>query len=190
MISAALMAGGKSIRMGQDKCLIRVKGVPLWRRQLNLLLEVSTDAFVVAPARPHWLPDNLHWVPDAVQDKGPIGGLAAALAHASNNKVLVLAVDMPAMSSTFLKQLAAMASHSGGVIPQIGESYEPLCAIYPHEALPAIREQLLVRGDYSLQTLVRDLMPRGLMQSFCVPAAEAGLFRNWNFPSDCTGELD
>ncbi len=184
MISAALMAGGKSTRMGRDKCLIEVDGTPMWQRQLDLLLAISSEVFVTAPDRPDWLPDNVRWILDAVRDKGPIGGIAAALAEAVNNQVLILAVDMPAMSSGFLKKLAGMTTQESGIVPQIGEAYEPLCAIYPRAALPGVRDQLLVEEDYSLQALVRRLIQHGLMQSFRVPDAEAGLFRNLNFPSD------
>jgi molybdopterin-guanine dinucleotide biosynthesis protein A len=184
MISAALMAGGKSTRMGRDKCLIQINGIPMWQRQLDLLLAVSPEVFVTAPDRPYWLPENVRWIPDAVLDKGPIGGLAAALAQALNNQVLILAADMPAMSSAFLKKLAGMAAQDSGIVPQIGEGYEPLCAIYPREALPVVRDQLLVKRDYSLQTLIRLLIQRGLMQNFYVSDSEAGLFRNLNFPSD------
>src|ERR1700677_457322 len=102
MISAALMAGGKSARMGRDKCLIKIKGTPLWQRQLDLLLTVSPEVFVVAPGRPDWLPNHMSWIPDAVRDQGPLGGLAAVLAQAADNNVLVLAVDMPAIPGTFL----------------------------------------------------------------------------------------
>jgi molybdenum cofactor guanylyltransferase len=190
MISAALMAGGKSTRMGRDKCLIQINGIPLWQRQLDLLLAVSPEVFVVAPDRPDWLPDKVRWIPDAVRDKGPIGGLVAVLAEAADNQVLVLAVDMPTMSSAFLKKLADMAVQGSGIVPQIGEGYEPLCAIYPREALAIVKDQLFAKRDYSLQALIRLLIQRGLMQNFCVSDSEAGLFRNLNFPSDNIDGLD
>lgn len=190
MISAALMAGGKSTRMGRDKCLIKVKGIPMWQRQLELLRTVSPEVFVAASVRPGWLPDAVRWIPDAVREQGAIGGLAAALAQAAGDQVLVLAVDMPAMTSDFLKKLAGMIVRGSGIVPQMGERYEPLCAIYPREALPIARDQIFVKRDNSLQALVHRLVQQGLMHSFCVPAPETGLFRNLNFPTDCGDELD
>jgi molybdopterin-guanine dinucleotide biosynthesis protein A len=187
MMTGALMAGGKSTRMGRDKCLMNVNGVPMWQRQLELLCGLSPEVFTVAPQRPQWLPDNARWIPDAVCDEGPMGGLAAALAHATHEKVLVLAVDMPAMTGDFLKKLSDKLSGVAdrrGAVPQIGEWYEPLAAIYPREALPVVKEQLFVKKDNSLQSLLRGLVQSGWMQTFSVPASELNLFRNLNCPSD------
>ena len=90
-VSAALLAGGKSTRMGQDKCILKVDGIPMWRRQLGLLSSLSPEVVAVAPHRPEWLPQMFSWVQDAAQDEGPIGGLAAVLSQATYQNVLVLA---------------------------------------------------------------------------------------------------
>lgn len=61
-VSAALLAGGKSTRMGQDKCILKVDGIPMWRRQLGLLSSLSPEVVAVAPHRPAWLPKMFSWV--------------------------------------------------------------------------------------------------------------------------------
>jgi len=184
MITAALMAGGKSTRMGRDKCLIEVHGIPLWRRQLDLLSSFSKEVFVVAPNRPDWLPDNARWIPDIVRDEGPIGGLAAALTHATCPNVLVLAVDMPAMTSAFLEKLLTIMSPRMGIVPEIEGRYEPLSAIYSYKALRVVKDQLLVEKNNSLQSLLRRLIQNRFMQPFPITSTELGLFRNLNSPSD------
>jgi molybdopterin-guanine dinucleotide biosynthesis protein A len=190
MITAALMAGGKSTRMGCDKCHITVNGVPLWHRQVEILLALSSEVFVLTPVRPHWLPRRVEWIPDVVRDEGPIGGLAAALAHASHRNVLVLAVDMPAMTRDFLKKLSRMADRHGGIVPQIGERYEPLAAIYPRKALSVVMDQLFVKREKSLHALLDRLIENGLLRSVTVPSSEQHLFRNLNFPSDLIPNLN
>jgi molybdopterin-guanine dinucleotide biosynthesis protein A len=187
MITSALMAGGKSIRMGRDKCLIEVDGIPLWRRQLDLLSSFSKEVFVVAPNRPAWLPDNTRWIPDIVRDEGPIGGLAAALIHATCPNGLVLAVDMPAMTSAFLRKLLAIMSPRTGIVPEIEGRYEPLSAIYSYKTLRVVKDQLLVGKNNSLQSLLHRLIQNGLMQTFPITSTELGLFRNLNSPLDLEG---
>ena len=184
--SAALMAGGKSTRMGFDKCLIEVNGVPLWQRQLDLLGSLASEIFVVAPERPAWVLDNATWLKDLVQDQGPIGGLAAALAAAVNQNVIILAVDMPYMSPLFLRQMGTRIMPDSGIVPQIDAQYQPLSAIYNRETLSIIMDQL-ARGENSLQALSRVLIDRGLLRSFAVNPVERELFSNWNYPTDLTG---
>ncbi|HEY1787632.1 MAG TPA: molybdenum cofactor guanylyltransferase [Verrucomicrobiae bacterium] len=188
MITAVLMAGGKSTRMGRDKCLIDLNGAPMWQHQLELLLSLSPEVFVAAPGCPQWVPANARWIPDAVRAEGPIGGLASALTRATHRHVLVLAVDMPAMTFEFLKKLSSLADRRAGVVPQIGGQYEPLAAIYPRDALPAVEDQFLVKGDNSLQALLRRLIESGLMHSYSVPSSEHHFFRNLNVPADCLGQ--
>ncbi len=183
--SSALLAGGKSIRMGRDKCLIEVDGIPMWRRQLDLLLSISPEVFVVAPHRPEWLPQTISWTQDAVQNAGPIGGLAAALSRAAQGNILVLAVDMPAMTNAFLNKMLLMADRDGGIVPQIGGRYEPLCAIYPGNAMSVVKDRIFIKREYSLQALLNCLIRSGVMRSFPVPPSESSLFHNLNFPSDC-----
>ena len=180
------MAGGKSTRMGFDKCLIEVNGIPLWQRQLDLIRSLASEVFVVAPERPAWVPDNVTWVRDLVRDHGPIGGVAAALAAAVNQNVIILAVDMPCMSTLFLHQMGTRITPDSGIIPQIDAQYQPLSAIYNRETLSVIMDQL-ARGENSLQALSQILIDRGLLRSFAVNPAERELFSNWNYPTDLTG---
>ena len=179
------MAGGKSTRMGFDKCLIEVNGVPMWQRQLNLLGSIASEVFVVAPERPAWLPESVTWIRDLVRNQGPIGGLAAALTAAVNQNVIILAVDMPCMSPSFLHQMGTRIMTGSGIIPQIDKQYQPLSAIYHRESLRIIMDQL-ARGENSLQALSRVLIDRGLLRSFAVNPADRELFSNWNYPTDLT----
>ena len=40
-LSAVLLAGGESRRMGQDKATLEFRGGPLWQRQLELLDQLN-----------------------------------------------------------------------------------------------------------------------------------------------------
>ena len=183
MISAALLAGGRSLRMGRDKCLIEIDGTPLWQRQLALLSTLSTDIMVAAPNRPEWCPANAQWLPDRVTNCGPLAGLEAALTASSHTRVLLLAVDLPDMTGSYLRHLVAQTSDICGVVPVIDDLFQPLSAIYPQAALPAVTRHL-AEPDKSMQRLLRELALDGTMKSIPVPSAELGIFRNLNSPQD------
>lgn len=179
-LSAALLAGGKSTRMGRDKCLLELAGLPLWRRQLNVLASLSDDLMVVAPERPAWLPADARFVPDAAPNSGPLAGLVAALSAMRHERLLVLAVDLPRVTPDLL---ARLASAKTALVPQIGEPFEPLCATYPRAAHPVAAAHL-ARGDLALQSLVRALGTTGLIHPLTLSASEAATFVNLNHPHD------
>lgn len=59
LFGGALLTGGKSRHMGFDKCLLEFNGVPLWKRQLDLLRTVASEVVVVDPTQLMWLPAEM-----------------------------------------------------------------------------------------------------------------------------------
>jgi len=182
-VTAALLAGGKSTRMGRDKCLVEVDGAPLWRRQLDLLATLSDDVMVVAPKWPTWCPPTIRWVADAAEDHGPLGGLAAALAAATHERVLVLAVDLPGMTLDYLRRMLAQSDSVVGAVPIIDDLFQPLSAVYPRAAR-ARTSARLPESDKSLQRLVRELVAAGQMHGILVEPNDLPRFRNLNSATD------
>ena len=182
--SAALLAGGRSSRMGRDKAFLEIDGIPLWRRQLQTLRELGpSEIFLAGPTQSEWIESGLETVVDAKTDAGPLGGLVAVLRRCKSTRLLVLAVDLPNMTSEFLKQLLAMCSNNGGVVPKRNERFEPLAAVYPARCL-ALAESCLNAGEYSLQQLMRRATDAGLMTTKEIADAEESLFFNLNTPAD------
>lgn len=182
--SAALFAGGRSSRMGRDKAFLEIDSVPLWQRQIQTLRELGpSEIFLAGPAQREWVESGLEIVVDVKTDVGPLGGLVAVLRRCANTRLLVLAVDLPNMTSEFLRQLLAMCSSNGGVVPKRNERFEPLAAIYPARCL-ALAESCLNTGEYSLQQFTRRATHAGLMTTKEITDVETSLFFNLNTPAD------
>lgn len=185
--SAALISGGRSLRMGRDKAQIAVdwKGetVPLRVRQLRLLqcLEPK-ELFYSGSAKPGDLP-LARIIGDEWPDAGPLSGIASCLKVTSSDLLLCLAVDLARMSAPFLMKILAQCSVESGVVPRIRENYEPLAAVYPRASLAIAIEQLR-SGRLRLQEFVRRLLNEGLVGEYQVREQEIPLFVNWNTPED------
>src|SRR6266700_5214250 len=134
-ISAVLLSGGESRRMGSDKATLLFRGKPLWRIQLELLQKLEpSEIFVSARTNPIWRPADVQFVADDPPSRGPLSGLAASLARMRSAHLLALAIDMPFMSEKFLRYLCELIEPRVGVVPKIDNRAEPLATLYPQEA--------------------------------------------------------
>ena len=174
-LSAAILAGGLSRRMGIDKAMIRlVPGGPtLIERVVAAVGAVADEVSLVAnDDRLAFL--GLPIVPDAYPGAGPLGGIYSGVAAARYEHCLVVACDMPFLSVPLLRAMATEPRDYDVLAPHliVGENrqgggksvFETLHAIYGRSTLPAMREQLdtgtfLIVGFFP-QVRVRPL-PKG-----------------------------
>jgi len=183
-ISAAIMAGGRSRRMGKTKALLPYRGRPLITQVYETLQTLFVDIFLVTndPGIFDFLPCPK--VPDRIPGKGPISGVDAALRHSRNPHVLVVACDAPFLSPSLLKLLTGKAVGADLVIPRGPNGPEPLCAVYGKGCLPLIEDSLR-KGDFKLVDLATRLPTREVSLKE-VAAVDPGFrsFRNINTPRD------
>jgi molybdopterin-guanine dinucleotide biosynthesis protein A len=183
-ISAVLLAGGESRRMGQDKATLLFRGKPLWQIQLDLLRRLRPqEIFVSARTDPPWRPAGVQFVSDEPPSRGPLSGLSAMLGRISTDHLLALAIDMPLMTEKYLRLICNLIEPGRGVLPLIGNRAEPLAAIYPKDA--GIDFSAALSGsDFSLQSLTKKLVEAGKLSFVNVLDEEGKFFRNFNDFSD------
>lgn len=139
-ITAFVLAGGESSRMGRDKALMSLNGVPLVVGAVRLAGSVAPGATVIgAPERLAGL--GLKIVPDDHAGAGPLGGIATALRSTAAAWNLILACDLPYLTKAWLEFLVqrALASDVDVVLPMNDRGAEPLCAMYQKRCEPQIR---------------------------------------------------
>jgi len=173
--------------MGRDKRVLLVdwrgEPVPLWKRQLNVLRELEPDELLISSLPDLDYPPDVRVVPDRMEDGGPLAGILSCLEVAKTDLLLVLAVDLPNMSSDYLRSLVLGAEAGCGVVPAIEQELEPVSAVYPVEAA-AVALAYLRQDQRSVQGFARRLQQSRLVKVRTVEHGEQALFRNWNSPED------
>ena len=183
-ISAVLLAGGKSQRMGEDKATILFRKVPLWKIQLDLLRKLQpVELFVSAQNDPRWRPPDIRFVRDEQPSRGPLSGISATLSQITTDHLLALAIDMPLMTDSYLRGLYEKVEHECGVVPLIENRAEPLAAIYPRSADVDLAEAL-AGSNFSLQPVIAELIAAGKLRPVQVSLDDQACFRNLNEPAD------
>jgi molybdopterin-guanine dinucleotide biosynthesis protein A len=183
-ISAVLLAGGESRRMGRDKATLLFRGRPLWQIQFDLLRTLQPEEiFVSSRTDPPWRPSGMQFVSDKPPSRGPLSGLSATMARISTDHLLALAIDMPLMTEKYLRLICNLVDPGRGVLPMIGNRAEPLVAIYP-KGTGTDFLMALSGSDFSLQSLTKKLVEAGKLSLVNVLEEERKFFRNLNDLSD------
>ncbi len=121
---------------------------------------------------------------DAWSDAGPLGGLATALVTAATDRVLVLACDLPYVTTPFLAFLADVDPDAAAVVPVCDGRWQPLCAIYARSAADTF-VTALARGDRAVVPVVSQLRPRLVGREEWARFDRTGLLlANVNTPDD------
>lgn len=183
-LSAAILAGGKSRRMGKNKALLLFRGAPLIGHVYGTLTPLFEEIFLVSDT-----PDAFAFlpcpkIPDRIPGKGPMSGIDAALRHSLHPYVLAVGCDAPFLSPSLLKLLAGKIEGVDLVIPCGPNGPEPLCAVYGKGCLPILGDSLR-KGELQLAALACRVKSR-IVPPEEVTAVDPGFrsFRNLNTPAD------
>ena len=180
-LAIALLAGGKSVRMGRDKAQLPLGDVTFLEHIVGLALKVAPRVLVVGRRQPClWTLTQVEFMLDETPGLGPLGALQTALRK--EESVLVVACDLPLLTPFALEWLmeqgsACSAPH--GIIVENGGQCEPLFSIYHRACLPLI-ESNLAEGRRSMHALIR----AGDFSFAQAPPEIAALLVNVNTPEE------
>lgn len=183
-VTAFVLAGGKSTRMGQDKAFLQLGETSLLERALDLAKAVTEDVRILGDPAKFTIYGTA--VKDIYADRGPLGGIHAALTQTSTDFNLLIAVDTPFVEKRFLDFLISEARSSDAVVtmPWTRGYLHPLCAIYRRE-FAAVSEKALIRGQNKIDTLFAGVQTRVIEEQEMVHLGfDLDMFRNVNTPKE------
>jgi molybdopterin-guanine dinucleotide biosynthesis protein A len=181
---ALILAGGQSKRMGHDKALLEVGGQPLLVRQINLAWATrATEVFISGRAGVDYSRFNCPVLLDRLPGAGPLAGIERGLAALTNKRLLVLAVDLPEMTETFLNAMAEASPEHLGAIPRMRGRIEPLAAFFSKNSL-RLAQIALRSNNYSVTAFSQQCVHAGIAKFIELPDHQARCFTNWNSSID------
>jgi molybdopterin-guanine dinucleotide biosynthesis protein A len=143
-ISAIILAGGRSTRMGRDKARLKLDGkLTLLRSTADKLRAISEQIIISTDGRRYeGLGEGITWADDAYPGGGSLVGLYSALKLAVNDYSLAVACDMPFLNIELLRYMLAQPRDYDILTIRVGRKIEPLHAIYAKSCLPIMAEML------------------------------------------------
>lgn len=139
-ITGAILAGGFSRRLGQDKALLRLGGRPLAHWVAAALAPVVSDCWLVTNHPQAHLGLGLPLITDLYPFQGPVGGLVTALFFSRTPWVLVAAVDNPFLAPPLVAELAALGTKAtpAAIVCRSPGGLEPFPGLYSVRLLPRL----------------------------------------------------
>lgn len=141
-ITVAVMAGGKSSRMGRDKSFVEFGGRPLIETVLSRVAGLGAETILISNKPADYAHLGLPIFSDVYPECGPLGGIYTAVFHASHPHTLVVACDMPWLNRGLLDYMRNLRHEADVIVPRWTKFPEPLHAIYSKACLSPIEANL------------------------------------------------
>lgn len=182
-VVVGVFVGGASRRMGgEPKGLLPAPGEPqesLVGRLVRIAREEKLDVVLVGDATPY-ASLGVPALADDPPDTGPLGGLAALLAHAGDRAAIAIACDMPHVSADDILRLATSLVSSPVLAARRGDLWEPFFARYDsRRVLPDLR-RAISEGVRSFQ----DFFARIRVTEHSLGASADRVLADWDEPAD------
>jgi molybdenum cofactor guanylyltransferase len=184
-LTAIILAGGKSSRMGQDKALIEIHGIPMIQKVYQVAATCCQQVIVVTPWQEHYqklLPHTCKFIPEVhTQNHAPLLGFAQALTVIETKWVLLLACDLPNLDVETIKVWSSQlnqieANYTAALVKHV-KGWEPLCGFYHQACFPSL-QAFIHQGGRSFQKWLAQIPVATL------PNSNPEIFDNCNTPAD------
>ncbi|MGH2537703.1 MAG: molybdenum cofactor guanylyltransferase [Candidatus Promineifilaceae bacterium] len=144
-VTVAIMAGGKSSRMGADKSFVPLLGRRMIEHVYGRLAGLGAETMVITNRPEAYAFLGLPLYSDVTPDAGPLGGLYTALLRASQPHLLIVACDMPWLCRDLLAHQIGLRHTADVIAPRWETHPEPLHAVYSRACLGPIESCLAAR---------------------------------------------
>ncbi len=166
-MTAIILAGGKSSRMGCDKALLGFGEETVLEGLTQLTASIFSETFIISSQSKNYHQLNLKGAVifnDFLENKGPLARLYTGLAYSTHQVSCVLTCDMPLVNASLLRELVAFWQEGyDAVCPEDSEGrLQPFPGIYSRSSRHFIR-LLLDRDETAMRRLFDILVIRPLV---------------------------
>ena len=181
-VEGFILVGGASSRMGTDKSRLIFAGQTGVQRIATALTSIATKVTLVGSASVAH--NSLPVISDLQQNWGPLGGIHAALRACSADFCLILACDLPFITSELLAQLITFIDDVDAAVPMQSDGHpQPLCAVYRQKRCLPAAEESISRGEHSPRALLDRVRTRYVeFEAFSRLRGSEHFFFNVNTP--------
>ncbi len=182
-ITGAILAGGKSSRMGWDKGLLDLDGMPFIEHIARTLQQVFARVMIVSDNGEGYRFLGLPIHADIYKNCGPLAGVHSGLTHSTTDSVFIVSCDLPVLTPAIVRYVVDLKKHDDVTLLSTENNLQPLCGLYKRHCLPVI-EQHLKHGQYSVLRCLQEMHTVILSSSLATASSSHLPLMNVNTPYD------
>lgn len=155
-MTALVLCGGKSTRMGRPKAFLPYRGTLMITHIITLVRQLFAEVLLVTNEPDLFDGMDIDTVKDIIPHRGPLGGILSGLLIASYQKSFVIACDMPFINAQLITEMVKKGQNSDMLVLMHDKGIEPLVGIYSKSCAGALEESLFA-GKTSLSDFATSL---------------------------------
>jgi molybdenum cofactor guanylyltransferase len=141
-MTAAILCGGKSERMGRPKAFLPYGGKTLIEHRYDALRRIFAEVMLVAndPDTYSHITDGV--VKDIIPHRGPLVGILSALLVAQYDRTFIIACDMPLVEDALIERMVPQSFGTDVLVASHEDGVEPLLGIYSKRCIQPLEESI------------------------------------------------
>jgi len=180
-ITAIILAGGKSRRMGTDKAFLLLNNHTLLDCAIKICQPFCKSILISSNSVEH-KKIGYNIIPDEILDCGPMGGILSCLKETETEWNFVISVDSPFVEPELIQFLITEIGEFDAVVPVHSKGKEPLIALYHKNSLVEI-EKKIESGNFKMHDLLKTINTKFVDVQELIEKYPK-IFHNLNRPED------
>ncbi|SEU01379.1 molybdenum cofactor guanylyltransferase [Lacrimispora sphenoides] len=182
-VTAAILCGGKSRRMGFDKAFLMEDEQYLLLQTAGRLQSLFEQVVLVSNTKAKFVGrtdfTEFRILEDHYMEKGPMGGISTVLEQVQTEYVFIMACDMPLPDIGLIGRMYRKLEEEQVLVCSHQGKLEPLLAFYHKSCLPVFKKQMEI-GELK----PRSAFPALNVGLYCLSDTEINAIVNLNTPED------
>jgi molybdopterin-guanine dinucleotide biosynthesis protein A len=141
-ITAAILCGGKSSRMGRAKAFLPYEGKTLIERRYEAIRELFSEVVLVANDPETYSSLSVDIVKDIIPNRGPLVGILSALLVSEHEHVFVIACDMPLVDNKLIREMCQQRAGKDVLVLSHEDGIEPLLGVYSKRCIEPLEQAI------------------------------------------------
>ena len=141
-ITAIILAGGESSRIGTDKALLKINGESVIEKIYKLLTNIFSEIIIISNK-----PDDFQFLTTKVYKDiyphfGPLSGIHSGLTNSMSEQNFFITCDMPLITEEVIRFIISNTNNADVTIAKSVSTLHTLLGIYKKSCLPRAEELL------------------------------------------------